>query len=114
MHYSQLAEDEIYRLIKGVLERINPITTEISRTSLMVMVVKGDEHVRICGNFESTNDPYISPAQHSFHDLKTLSQSYIGRKQFTTLDLKYAYFQLDVENYHIILSFLSCWVIQVH
>lgn len=57
-------ENQIFRLVKGVLERVYTIITEISWALLIVTEDRGNRHVRICGNFKSTIDPYINPVQY--------------------------------------------------
>lgn len=92
-------EEELKRLVQeGVLEQVDPTSKNILWSSPIVVVVKPSGKIRICGDFKVTINPFITSIHHPlprFEDILTKLQ---GGCEYSTLDLKDAYLQLEVDD----------------
>ncbi|XP_054277232.1 uncharacterized protein K02A2.6-like [Macrosteles quadrilineatus] len=90
-------KEEIDRLMQdGVLEKIDPTLKNISWASPIVVAIKPNGKVRICWDFKCTINPFISSVQHPLPRFEDIMMQLQDGNEFTVLDLKGAYLQLEV------------------
>ncbi|KAG8230002.1 hypothetical protein J437_LFUL008443 [Ladona fulva] len=93
---------ELWRLeAAGVIEKVDPATTAIEWAMPTVNVDKGNGMVWICGDFRVTFNPNLIPNQHPMPTFKELTAKIARGQEFTVIDLKDAYFQMEVAE--------QCW-----
>jgi hypothetical protein len=96
--FKKAADQEIDRLLQGnIFEPIDPITTEITWASPVVYVPKPSGQVRLCGDFKVTINPYLVYTQHPLPRFEEIATTFNGFEEFSVIDLKDAYLQLEVE-----------------
>ena len=78
----------------GVLERVD----YSEWAAPIVVVLKKDGHMRICGNYKLTVNPALNVNLYPLPRPEDLFINLAGGKQFTTLDLSHAYNQLVLED----------------
>ncbi|XP_033729471.1 uncharacterized protein K02A2.6-like [Pecten maximus] len=87
-------EAELLRLVStGILKKVE--TSEWATP--IVPIPKKDGSVRICGDFKVTINPVLDVDQYPLPKIEDIFASLAGGKQFTKLDLKQAYLQMEVK-----------------
>lgn len=90
-------EREISRLVSlGVLEQVNTNVTPVLWASPIVVKLKSNNEIRICGDYKVTINPYIYVEPHPLPRFEEIVDKLRGGNQFTVLDLKDAYLQMKV------------------
>ncbi|XP_031328872.1 uncharacterized protein K02A2.6-like [Photinus pyralis] len=88
---------EIERLVnEGVLELVDTTITSISWASPIVVVVKSNGAVRLCGDFNVTINPYVQVDDYPLPTFEEITAKLCGGRKFSKIDLKDAYLQLQV------------------
>lgn len=88
---------EIQRLLnEGVLEPVDTTTTPITWATPVVVAIKSNGSVRICGDFRVTINPHVQQNQYPLPLFEDLAAKLAGGAQFSRIDLKDAYLQLPV------------------
>jgi len=90
-------EKEILRLVKeNVLEPVDTNITPIKWASPIVIKLKSNNDIRICGDFKVTINPYVYIEPHPIPRFEEIVDKLRGGTQFSTLDLKDAYLQMPI------------------
>uniref|UniRef100_A0A224XI32 RNA-directed DNA polymerase n=1 Tax=Panstrongylus lignarius TaxID=156445 RepID=A0A224XI32_9HEMI len=88
-------EKELSRLVEeGVLEPVDPGITPIEWATPTVNVDKGTRG--ICGDFRTTLNPFLIEDHHILPTFDDLTAKLVGGIEFTVIDLRDAYLQLEV------------------
>ena len=77
----------------GVIE---PVKTS-EWAAPMVTVLKRDGRIRLCGDFKVTVNPQLQIDQHPLPRIEEIYAKLSGGQQFSKLDLRDAYFQMEVD-----------------
>ncbi|XP_062620772.1 uncharacterized protein K02A2.6-like [Saccostrea cucullata] len=87
-------EVELEKLVKdGVLEKCN----FSEWATPIVPVSKKDGSVRVCGDFKVTLNPVLEVDQYPLPRIEDIFAALSGGQQFSIVDLKHAYLQMEVE-----------------
>ena len=77
----------------GVLKKVS----HSNWATPIVVVVKPDNDVRICGDYKCTVNPVLKIVQHPVPKIDDLFHELIGGEEYTKIDLKDAYHQFELE-----------------
>ncbi|CAB0007785.1 unnamed protein product, partial [Nesidiocoris tenuis] len=89
---------ELDRLVaEDILEVVDPTITPIEWASPIVVAVKANGKIRICADFKITINPFIHSDPHPLPTFEDLVTKLTGGQQFSVIDLKDAYLQMEVE-----------------
>ena len=87
-------ERELDRLEReGVIQKV----THSSWAAPLVPVPKGDGHLRLCGDYKVSINPYLEVDQYPLPKPTELFATLAGGKIFTKIDLSHAYQQMNLE-----------------
>ena len=90
-------EAELERLTtEGILEPVDPRITPIEWASPIVIAIKTNGAIRICGDFKVTINPHILPDRYPLPRFEEIAAKLNGCKLFSVIDLKDAHLQLPV------------------
>jgi transposase InsO family protein len=90
-------EAELDRLTsEGILEPVDPMVTPIEWASPIVIAMKTNGTVRICGDFKVTINPHIIRDSYPLPRFEEIAAKLNNCRYFSVLDLKDAYLQLPV------------------
>ena len=93
----EAVEAELKRLTSlGILEPVDPTTTPIEWASPIVITMKANGSVRICGDFKVTINPHIICDSHHLPTFDEIALKLNNCQVFNVIDLKDAYLQLPV------------------
>ncbi|XP_054287577.1 uncharacterized protein K02A2.6-like [Macrosteles quadrilineatus] len=91
-------ENEIQRLIdSGVLEPVDARNEPIIWASPIVIVVKPSGAIRICADFKNTINKHMLPDKYPMPTFEEITSKLTGGQEFSVIDLKDAYLQMEVE-----------------
>ena len=94
--YRQAVEDELERLSQqGVITAVN--VAEFTTTPLVV-VLKPNGTVTLCGDFKVSVNPHLNIQQYPMPTCEEVFQKLAGGLQFTKVDLSDAYLQLELDD----------------
>ena len=90
-------EAELDRLTsEGILEPVDPMVTPIEWASPIVIAMKTNGAVRICGDFKVTINLYIISDNYPLPRFEEIAAKLSNCRYFSVIDLKDAYLQLPV------------------
>ena len=90
-------EAELDRLtVEGILEPVDPRVTPIEWASPIVIAMKNNGAVRICGDFKVTINPHIVPDKYPLPRFEEIATKLNNSRYFSVVDLKDAFLQLPV------------------
>ncbi|MCG8113098.1 MAG: RNase H-like domain-containing protein [Candidatus Thiodiazotropha taylori] len=88
-------EKELERLEKeGIIQKVD----HSDWATPIVPVPKGDNTVRICGDYKTTVNPQLKVDQYPLPKIEDIFASLAGGQRFTKIDLRQAYNQLEMED----------------
>ncbi|GJQ70586.1 hypothetical protein Trydic_g22984 [Trypoxylus dichotomus] len=88
---------ELDRLVmEDVLEPVNLNTDPIEWATPIVLAVKSNGSIRICGDFSVTINPYVRKDDYPLPRFEDITAKLRGGQYFSKLDLKDVYLQLQV------------------
>ena len=91
-------EQELGRLLKeGIIERVDPAMSPIEWASPLVIAPKPNGKIRLCADFRVTINKHILIDMHPLPTFEELCAQLAGGEQFSTIDLRDAYLQMEVE-----------------
>lgn len=89
---------ELKRLqAEDVLEPVDMKTTNIEWATPVVIAVKSNGNVRICGDFRVTINPHVQRDDYPLPRFEDIMSKLNGGQEFTKIDLRDAYLQINVE-----------------
>ncbi|GJQ74629.1 hypothetical protein Trydic_g21482 [Trypoxylus dichotomus] len=113
--------------MEDVPEPVNLNTDPIEWATPIVLVVKSNGSIRICGHFSATNNPYVRKDDSPLRRFEDITAILSGDQYFSKLDLKNAYLQLQVHpesrklllisthrGYHQYKGYLMVSILQYH
>lgn len=90
-------EQELNRLVSlGIIEQIDPAITPIEWASPLVVAPKANGKIRLCADFKVTINKYIVMDRHPLPTFEEVSAHLAGGEQFSVIDLRDAYLQMEV------------------
>ena len=90
-------EAELDRLtVESILEPVYPRVTPIEWASPIVIAIKNNGAVRICGDFKVTINPHIVPDKYPLPRFEEIAAKLNNSRYFSVVDLKDAFLQLPV------------------
>lgn len=90
-------EAELDRLMsEGILEPVDPMVTPLEWASPIVIAVKTNGAIRICGDFKVTINPHIISDNYPLPRFEEIAAKLNNCRYFSVIDLKDAYLQLPV------------------
>ncbi|CAA9997997.1 unnamed protein product [Nesidiocoris tenuis] len=90
-------EQELDRLVtQGIIEPVDPSNTEIVWASPIVIAPKANGKIRLCADFKVSINKYIMEDRHPMPTLDEVRAQISGGEQFSVVDLKDAYLQMEV------------------
>ena len=88
-------EKELERLEnEGIIQKVD----HSDWATPIVAVPKGDNTVRICGDYKTTVNPQLQVDQYPLPKIQDIFASLAGRQRFTKIDLRQAYNQLEMND----------------
>jgi transposase InsO family protein len=97
LHLRDAVEAELNRLVEdGILETVDPMETPIEWASPIVIAIKANGGVRICGDFKVTINPHIVTDNYPLPRFEEIAAKLHGCQYFNVLDLRDAFLQLPV------------------
>ena len=91
-------EKEIDRLVSSdILEPVDPTITPIEWASPLVVSVKSNGKIRLCGDFKVTINKFIHSDHHPIPTFEYLVAKLNGGTHFSIIDLRDAYLQMEVD-----------------
>ena len=93
--YRPLVKTELERLVQqGVL---TPVDVAEFTTTLLVVVPKPNDRVRVCGDFKVSVNSHLNVQQYPMQTCDEMFQQLSGGQCFTKLDLADVYLQLEID-----------------
>ncbi|KAK7574018.1 hypothetical protein V9T40_011209 [Parthenolecanium corni] len=91
-------EAEIDRLAyEDVWEPVDTLQTPIEWASPLVVTLRKNSKIRLCGDFKRTINPYILPQPYRLPTFEEVTAAFAGFTEFSTIDLKDAFLQLEID-----------------
>ena len=88
-------EKELERLEnEGIIQKVD----HSDWATPIVAVPKGDNTVRICGDYKTTVNPQLQVDQYPLPKIQDIFASLAGGQRFTKIDLRQAYNQLEMND----------------
>ncbi|XP_045466596.1 uncharacterized protein K02A2.6-like [Harmonia axyridis] len=92
--YREKVKEELSRLLElGVIEKVDHAEWG---TPLVIALKPNSKDIRLCANYKATINKYLVDVNHPLPLIQTIFAALQGGKQFTKLDYKDAYNQLQV------------------
>ncbi len=92
---------ELDRLEKeGIIKRLN----SSDWAAPVVPVPKGDGHIRICGDYKVTVNPWLEVDKYPLPNRNDLFALLAGGQQFSKIDLTHAYQQIRLEKAYVTIN----------